>query len=69
MNHDVFLVGYTMRTHRYCFTRWVGRDNHVQVDAVESCHHKNDPQEGVNIAGGPRNKGLVENPTPHWKAR
>lgn len=62
------LMGYSMRTDRYRFTRWVRRDDHTQVDAVELYDHKNDPQENVNIAGDPRNKSLVAKLTRQWQA-
>ena len=54
------LMGYTMRTDRYRFTRWVHRDDHSKVDAVELYDHRNDPQENHNIAKQPENAALVE---------
>ena len=53
-------MGYTMRTDRYRFTRWVHRDDHAQVDAVELYDHHNDPQENHNIANKPENAALVQ---------
>ncbi|MEO8350282.1 MAG: sulfatase, partial [Chthoniobacteraceae bacterium] len=54
------LMGYSMRTDRYRFTRWVDRDDHTKVDAVELYDHQTDPQENINIANDPANKALVE---------
>lgn len=62
------LMGYTMRTDRYRFTRWVQRDDHAKVDAVELYDHQTDPQENLNIAGNPANKELVEQLTRQWLA-
>lgn len=62
------LMGYSMRTDRYRFTRWVQRDDHSKVDAVELYDHESDPQENVNIANDPANKALVEKLTVQWKA-
>jgi len=45
-------------TDRYRFTRWVHRDNHSQVDAIELYDHRTDPLENINIAGEPRNAEL-----------
>jgi iduronate 2-sulfatase len=62
------LMGYSMRTDRYRFTRWVDRDDHAKVDAVELYDHDADPQENTNIAGDPVHKGLVEKLTVQWLA-
>jgi arylsulfatase A-like enzyme len=62
------LMGYTMRTERYRFTRWVGRKDHEQVSAVELYDHQTDPQENVNIAGDPANAALVATLTKQWLA-
>jgi arylsulfatase A-like enzyme len=62
------LMGYTMRTDRYRFTRWVQRDDHSKVDAVELYDHQADPQENTNIANDPANKALVEQLTRQWLA-
>jgi iduronate 2-sulfatase len=62
------LMGYAMRTDRYRFTRWVQRDDHSKLDAVELYDHQTDPQENVNIAGLPENKELVEKLTTQWLA-
>ncbi len=61
------LMGYTMRTDRYRFTRWVHRDDHSKVDAVELYDHQTDPQENVNIANEPKNAELVAKLTEQWQ--
>ncbi len=60
------LMGYSMRTDRYRFTRWVDRKDHSQVDAVELYDHQTDPQENVNIALNPESAGLVAKLTEEW---
>lgn len=60
------LMGYSMRTDRYRFTRWVNRKDHSQVDAVELYDHQKDPMETVNIAIDPKNAKLVETLTEQW---
>lgn len=62
------LMGYSMRTDRYRFTRWVQRDDHTKIDAVELYDHQSDPQENTNIANDPANKVLVEQLTRQWLA-
>lgn len=62
------LMGYSMRTDRYRFTRWVGRDDPARVDAVELYDHQADPQENENLAGKPEQAALVERLTAQWKA-
>ena len=61
------LMGYSMRTERYRFTVWVGRDDHSKVDAVELYDHQTDPQENQNIAKRPENAALVEKLMAQWK--
>lgn len=47
------LMGYTMRTDRYRFTRWVdSRAPQGEALAVELYDHRKDPRETRNIAGG-----------------
>lgn len=53
------LMGYSMRTDRYRFTRWVDREDHSKVNALELYDHQVDPQENTNIAGKPANNELV----------
>lgn len=60
------LMGYTMRTERYRFTRWVHRDDHSKVDAIELYDEQTDPQENVNIANDPKNAALVAKLTEQW---
>lgn len=62
------LMGYTMRTERYRFTRWVHTNDHEKVDAVELYDEQADPQENVNIANDPKNAQLVARLTEQWKA-
>jgi arylsulfatase A-like enzyme len=62
------LMGYTMRTDRYRFTRWVQRDDHAKVDSVELYDHQTDPQENANIANEAANKALIEKLTQQWLA-
>jgi iduronate 2-sulfatase len=60
------LMGYSMRTDRYRFTRWVDRKAPTKVDAVELYDHQADPQENVNIATDPKNAELVAGLTEQW---
>jgi arylsulfatase A-like enzyme len=60
------LMGYSMRTDRYRFTRWIHRDNPSKVDAVELYDEQTDPQENVNIANDPANAELVGKLTEQW---
>jgi len=62
------LMGYSMRTDRYRFTRWVDSNDHPKVDAVELYDHQTDPEENVNIASDQANKALVEKLTARWQA-
>lgn len=52
-------MGYSMRTDRYRFTKWVHRDDPAKVEAVELYDHHTDAQENLNIANQPDNKVLV----------
>jgi iduronate 2-sulfatase len=61
------LMGYSMRTARYRFTVWVGRDDHAKVDAVELYDHQVDPQENTNLAKLPANVALVEQLLAQWR--
>ncbi len=60
------LMGYSMRTDRYRFTRWVERKDHSKLDAVELYDHQTDPMETVNIANDPKNAKLVADLTEQW---
>ncbi len=62
------LMGYSMRTDRYRFTRWVDRRDHSKVDAVELYDHETDPEENENIAADPANAELVAELTRQWEA-
>jgi choline-sulfatase len=66
VNKGQRLMGYTMRTERYRFTRWVHRDDHSKVDAVELYDEQTDPRENVNIANDPKNAALVAKLTEQW---
>lgn len=61
------LMGYAMRTERYRFVVWVGRNDHSQIDAIELYDHQADPQENQNIAQRPENAALVAQLTAQWK--
>jgi len=61
------LMGYSMRTDRYRFTVWVGRQDHSQVDAIELYDHQADPQENTNIAKLPKNAELVKRLMEQWR--
>ena len=53
------MMGYTMRTDRYRFTRWVRKEDHSEVVALELYDHQKDPQENINIANNPEHKKLI----------
>ncbi|MEA3368083.1 MAG: sulfatase [Planctomycetota bacterium] len=52
------VMGYSMRTERYRFTRWQKRQG-GEVVATELYDHENDPEENVNLAARPEHKDLV----------
>jgi len=52
------VMGHSMRTERYRFTRWVGKRG--DVVATELYDHRADPAENVNLAGDPKYKRTVE---------
>lgn len=60
-------MGYSMRTERYRFTVWVGRNDLTKIDAVELYDHQTDPQENTNIAKLPANAALVERLMAQWR--
>jgi iduronate 2-sulfatase len=62
------LMGYAMRTERYRFVVWVGRDDHSKIDAIELYDHQTDPQENTNVAKLPANAALVEKLMVQWRA-
>jgi arylsulfatase A-like enzyme len=61
------LMGYSMRTERYRFTRWVERNDHSKIAATELYDLQTDPQENVNIAGDPKQAALVAKLTAQWE--
>jgi arylsulfatase A-like enzyme len=61
------LMGYSMRTDRYRFTRWVERDHPDRFVAAELYDHQIDPQENQNIAEDSANAALVDRLTDQWK--
>jgi arylsulfatase A-like enzyme len=61
------LMGYSMRTERYRFTVWVGRNDHSKVDAIELYDHTTDPQENQNLAKRPEHAALVAQLMEQWK--
>ncbi len=63
------LMGYSMRTDRYRFTRWVDRADHSKVTAFELYDHQTDPQENTNIAADPANTDLIAELTNQWSNR
>jgi arylsulfatase A-like enzyme len=62
------LMGYSMRTDRYRFTRWVDRSDHAKVEAVELYDHQTDPQENTNLANEPASKAVIEKLTTQLQA-
>jgi arylsulfatase A-like enzyme len=54
------LMGYSMRTERYRYTRWVDRKDPARVDSVELYDHQSDPRENVNLAGNPAHAALLK---------
>ncbi|MCU0785504.1 MAG: sulfatase [Verrucomicrobia bacterium] len=62
------LMGYSMRTERYRFTRWVEADDHAKVAAVELYDEQADPQENRNIVADPDKAKLVAQLTKELQA-
>ncbi|MEK7677703.1 MAG: sulfatase [Verrucomicrobiota bacterium] len=62
------LMGYSMRTDRYRFTRWVHRNDPAKVDAIELYDHQSDPQENENIALKAANQALIETLEKQFKS-
>ena len=60
------LMGYSMRTDRFRFTRWQHRSDPNKVAAVEVYDHVNDPDENVNLAADPARGELVERLTHQY---
>jgi arylsulfatase A-like enzyme len=61
------LMGYSIRTDRYRLTRWVHRDDHSKLDAVELYDHKTDPQENTNIAADAGQAKVLAQLTRQWE--
>ena len=61
------LMSYSMRTERYRFTVWVGREDHSVIDAIELYDHQTDPQENTNIAKATGNADLVKRLMTQWR--
>ncbi|HSW01415.1 MAG TPA: sulfatase [Sedimentisphaerales bacterium] len=61
------LMGYAMRTDRYRFVVWVGRNDHSKIEAIELYDHQTDPQENTNIARLPVHAVLVERLMDQWR--
>jgi iduronate 2-sulfatase len=62
------LMGYTMRTDCYRFTRWVDRTDPTKVAAEELYDHRVDPQENTNLLAKLTDKVLVAELTAQWTA-
>jgi iduronate 2-sulfatase len=62
------LMGYSMRTDRYRFTVWVGRNDHSKIDAMELYDHQVDPQENTNIVRRADMAATVDQLVTQWKA-
>ena len=64
------VMGYSLRTDRYRFTRWLEKDG--REVARELYDHQKDPQENENVAERSENKSLVDKLTRQsqagWKA-
>ena len=56
--HSRFHSGQSVRTDRYCYTEWTGKDGKVRARMLYD--QKLDPDENVNIAERPENAELVE---------
>jgi iduronate 2-sulfatase len=62
------LMGHTMRTTRYRYTKWVFKQNPEKTDAVELYDHEKDPQENTNIAADPANAAIIRTLDQQWHA-
>jgi iduronate 2-sulfatase len=62
------LMGYSMRTERYRFTRWQSLENPAKADGVELYDHLRDPAENVNLADDPAHAALVAQLTAQLQA-
>jgi len=62
------VMGYSMRTDRYRYTRWVDDRNPQEPIAVELYDHENDPDENVNLADDPAHARLVQKLAARFQA-
>lgn len=62
------LMGYSMRTDRYRYTRWVERKSPDKVVAVELYDHTSDPQENQNVAGQAKYAEAEKQLAAQWQA-
>jgi arylsulfatase A-like enzyme len=66
------LMGYTLRTERYRFTRWSKVAAPAEYDALELYDHTTDPAENENLAGRPEYSAVVRDLSARlisgWKA-
>ncbi|MFY7951895.1 MAG: sulfatase/phosphatase domain-containing protein, partial [Armatimonadaceae bacterium] len=62
------VMGYSMRTERYRYTRWVETGNRSNVVAVELYDHRADPGENRNIAGAPFVREIEADLGRRWEA-
>jgi arylsulfatase A-like enzyme len=53
------VMGHSVKTDRYRFTRWAKRDAGRAVVATELYDHQTDPQENANVAADPANAPVV----------
>jgi iduronate 2-sulfatase len=62
------LMGYSMRTDRYRFTRWQVEKNPAEVAGLELYDHVSDPGESVNLAFQPAYANLIAELTADLQA-
>jgi len=60
------LMGYSLRTDRWRYTRWVDRKDPSKVDAVELYDHSVDPAENTNVAADPKNAEVLKQLAEQW---
>jgi len=61
-------MGYSMRTDRWRFNRWVRQTDPGEVVALELYDHTADPQEDANVAGDPAHAELIRRLTVELQA-
>jgi len=64
-------MGYTLRTDRYRYTKWVGfpEDQRNEVAGLELYDHENDPQETQNLAADPKMQDVLKRLDAKLQAR